>query len=154
DFIFHGKVGGLLGHKVVQGFLERYGFGYIESTSWLTYSVSRALTTLLYVGAVENDYSRSVDDQNNDYLAHLKGCANEQELMRNMLQMASGVERDETYADTESDVATLPNEVLEMIQFVSKKPRVAEPGERFNYNTGESNLVGAVLRAAIGNNLA
>ena len=29
---------------------------------------------------------------------------------------------------------------------------VAEPGAVFNYNTGETNLVGEILRAAIGNN--
>ena len=28
------------------------------------------------------------------------------------------------------------------------------PGEVFNYNTGETNMAGAVLRAAIGNNLS
>ena len=31
---------------------------------------------------------------------------------------------------------------------------MAPPGTTFNYNTEETNLVGAVLRAAIGNNLS
>ena len=33
-------------------------------------------------------------------------------------------------------------------------PRVAEPGEVFNYNTAETGIVGNVVRSAIGNNLS
>jgi CubicO group peptidase (beta-lactamase class C family) len=71
-----------------------------------------------------------------------------------MLQMASGVAWDETYADPKSDVANMPESIIDMFKFLGSKERVAAPGEKFNYNTGETNLAGAVLRAAIGNNLA
>ena len=43
---------------------------------------------------------------------------------------------------------------LDRLRYLRNKPRVAPPGELFNYNTGETNLLGAVLRAAIGNNLS
>lgn len=154
DYMQNAHVGGLLVIKDGNILLERYGFGNNESTRWLTYSVAKSVTSLLYGVALQDGYIRSVDDKVSDYLFHLKGTAYEQVSIRQMLQMASGVEWDETYADPNSDVATIPSDVLGMIRFVGGKERVAEPGERFNYNTGESNLAGAVLRAAIGNNLA
>lgn len=154
DYMQKAHVAGLL---VLQGgniLLERYGFGNTESTRWLTYSVAKSVTSMLYGAALQDGYIRSVDDKVSDYLPHLKDTAYADVSIKQMLQMASGVEWDETYADPTSDVATLPDDVLEMIRFVGTKERVAAPGERFNYNTGESNLAGAVLRAAIGNNLA
>ena len=33
-------------------------------------------------------------------------------------------------------------------------PRVAKPGAVFNYNTGETNIAGAILRKAVGKNLS
>lgn len=154
DYMRIAQVAGLLVIKDGNILLERYGLGNTADSRWLTYSVAKSVTSILYGAALKDGYIRSVDDKVSDYLPHLKGSAYEQVSIRQMLQMASGVEWDETYADPASDVATLPTDVLEMIRFVGNKERVAAPGERFNYNTGESNLAGAVLRAAIGNNLA
>lgn len=67
--------------------------------------------------------------------------------------MASGVSWNEDYADLESDVALAGGaNGMTLFNYLSKLPAVASPGARFNYNTGETNLAGAVLRAAIGNN--
>lgn len=154
DYMEKAHVGGLLVIKDGNILLERYGLGNTENSRWLTYSVAKSVTSILYGAALQDGYILSIDDKVSDYLPHLKGTAYEQVSIRQMLQMASGTEWDETYADPNSDVATLPNDALEMIRFVGSKKRVAPPGEHFNYNTGESNLAGAVLRAAIGNNLA
>jgi CubicO group peptidase (beta-lactamase class C family) len=69
--------------------------------------------------------------------------------------MASGVQWNEDYADPKSDVGNYPGgNVVRLLEFLGAKPRVAQPGTRFNYSTGETDLAGVVLRAAIGNNLA
>jgi CubicO group peptidase (beta-lactamase class C family) len=41
-----------------------------------------------------------------------------------------------------------------LLAYMRDLPSEAPPGERFNYNTGETNVAGALLRAAIGNNLS
>ena len=38
--------------------------------------------------------------------------------------------------------------------YMGELPRVAPAGQRFNYNTGETNIAGAILRKAIGGNLS
>ena len=69
-------------------------------------------------------------------------------------RMASGVAWNEDYADPKSDVArisavTATGGSLALVKYMGALPRVAKPGEKFNYNTGETHLAGAIVRAAI-----
>jgi CubicO group peptidase (beta-lactamase class C family) len=93
-----------------------------------------------------------VDEKITDYLPRLKNSAYDQSSIRNLLQMASGVEWNEDYADPHSDVNNDIWDTLGLYERLRDKPRAAPPGELFNYNTAETNLAGTLLRAAIGNN--
>ena len=129
--------------------------GNTEDSLWVSYSMSKSATSMLLGAAIQDGYIASVDDMVTDYLPRLKGSSYDEVSLKDVLQMASGVEWDEDYADPNSDVATYPSgEVIELLRFLGNKERVAEPGDVFNYNTGETDLVGAIVRAAIGNNLA
>jgi CubicO group peptidase (beta-lactamase class C family) len=154
DYMQHNHVGGLLVLKDGQIALERYGLGNDENTLWVSFSMTKSVVSLLTGAAIEDGYIRSVDDMVTDYLPQLKGTSYDGVSVKHVLQMASGTDWNEDYADPRSDVATSPNDMLELMKFMGAKPRVAPPGERFNYNTGETNLAGAIVRAAIGNNLA
>ena len=90
-----------------------------------------------------------------EYLPLLDGSAYEDVTIRQAMQMASGVQWNEDYGDPNSDVSQAALlTTLAKLQYLAGQPRTAAPGERFNYNSGETTLVGAVLRSAIGNNLA
>ena len=134
---------------------EDYGLGNNEDSLWVSFSMSKSVTSMLLGAAIKDGYITSLDDKVSDYLPLLKDSAYDNATIRNVLQMASGVAWDEDYVDPESDVLSYPAmNVPAMLKFLGSKPRVAEPGERFNYNTGETDLVGALVRAAIGNNLS
>ncbi|MCW8193845.1 serine hydrolase [Proteobacteria bacterium 005FR1] len=154
DFLDHNEVAGLLILKDGDIHLEHYGFGNTEDSRWVTYSMAKSVVSMLTGAALKDGYIRSLDDKVTDYLPHLKGSSYDDVSVRNVLQMASGVEWNEDYADPKSDVANIPTNLLDMFEFLGSKKRVAPAGEVFSYNTGETNLAGAVLRAAIGNNLA
>ena len=64
---------------------ERYALGNTADTRWVSYSVAKSVT---------------------DYLPRRKGSAYDRTTIRALLQMASGVEWDETHDDPESDVNT------------------------------------------------
>ena len=68
--------------------------------------------------------------------------------------MSSGVRWNEDYADPKSDVNSADWNTIRLYEYLRDLPRVSKPGEVFNYNTAETNLVGTLLRSAIGNNLA
>lgn len=141
---------------VLQGdeiLLERYGAGNTPETRWITFSVTKSVTSLLIGAAIQDGYIGSVDELVTDYLPRLKGSAYDGVRIRDILHMASGVAWNEDYADPESDVAQAgAANGIELTQYLQTLPREAQPGTRFNYNTGETNLVGELLRAAIGNN--
>ncbi len=136
-----------------QVLFEDYAEGHGAETPWMSFSVTKSITSLLVGAAIRDGYIGGIDDPVTDYLPRLKGSAYEGVTLADVLQMASGVAWNEDYRDADSDVsrAGAANGVT-LYDYMGQLPRAAPPGSAFNYNTGETNLVGAVLRAAIGNN--
>jgi CubicO group peptidase (beta-lactamase class C family) len=154
DYFTGQSVAGLLVIKDGAIVYERYGLGNGRATRWISYSIAKSVTSLLVGAAIRDGYIASVDEKVTDYLPRLKGSAYDQARIRDVLQMASGVAWNETYDDPESDLNQADWTTLGLYNYLDDKPRTAAPGETFNYNTAESNLVGNLLRAAIGNNLS
>ena len=154
DFMAHNHVVGLIALKDGVIRLERYAAGNDENSLWVSFSVAKSVVSMLIGAAIADGYIASVDEPVTDYLPRLKGSAYDETSIRDLLQMASGVAWNEDYADPESDVNNLPPNLVDLYRMLRAKPRVAAAGDVFNYNTAETNLVGALLRAAIGNNLA
>ncbi len=148
------SVAGLIVIKDGKIVYERYGLGNNEDSRWISYSVAKSVVSMLIGAAIQDGYIKSVDEKVSSYLPRLKGSSYDQSSIANLLQMASGVQWDEDYADPESDVATASWDTVDLYEFLRNKLRDAEPGQVFNYNTAETNLAGTLLRSAIGNNLS
>jgi len=159
DYVSLNRVTGLLVIKDGKIALERYESGNTEKTRWMSMSVIKSFTASLVGAAIQDGHIKSLDDPVTDYLPELRGSAYEGVTIRNLLQMTSGVKWDETYTDPTSDRrrmlevqnAQKPGGILELM---AKLPRAAEPGTRWNYSTGETQVVGALVRAAVGKPLA
>lgn len=132
---------------------EDYTEGNDLSTRWISFSVTKSVSSLLIGGAIKDGYIASINDQVVDYLPQLKGSAYEGVSIKNVLNMNSGVKWNEDYSDPKSDVSIAggANGIV-LINYVKALPRAHKPGTVFNYNTAESNLIGELLRSAIGNN--
>jgi len=152
------RVAGLLVIKDGQIVYEHYAFGHSPTTKWTSWSVAKSLVSLLVGAALRDGYIRSLDDLVSDYLPHLKGSAYASVSLKHLMQMASGVQWNERYDDPSSDVGKLGGlrraGEPTLLRYLGAKPRVAEPGKQFNYNTAETHLVSSVVRAAVGNNLS
>ena len=148
------SVAGLLVLKNGEIVYERYGLGNTADTRWISFSVAKSVVAALYGAAIKDGYIKSIDDKVTDYLPQLKNSSYQDVTIRNLLQMASGVEWDETYSDPEADINQATWETLSLYEYLRHKPRAERPGELFNYNTAETNLAGTLLRSAIGNNLS
>lgn len=154
DYVVRQNVAGLIVVKDGTVVYERYELGNEPNTRWISYSVAKSVTSLLVGAAIRDGYIKSVDEPVTDYLPRLKKSSYEESTIRNLLQMSSGVEWNEDYADPESDINTAPWDTLSVYEYLRNKPRTSAPGRVFNYNTAETNLVGTLLRSAIGNNLS
>ena len=144
------------GFLVLQGnriLLEHYAQGHGPDTRWISFSVTKSVTSMLIGAAIRDGFIDSVKDAVTRYLPRFTGSAYETVTVGQVLQMASGIAWNEDYDDPESDVAKAGGaNGLNLLNYLSELERSAAPGERFNYNTAETNLAGEILRAAIGNN--
>jgi CubicO group peptidase (beta-lactamase class C family) len=148
------NVAGLLVIKDGKIVYERYGLGNTENSRWISFSVAKSVVSMLIGAAIQDGYIASVDESVTAYLPRLKDSSYDESTISNLLQMASGVQWNEDYADPQSDVAQASWETVSLYEYLRNKPRRSEPGQVFNYNTAETNLAGTLLRSAIGNNLA
>ena len=154
EYLESQSVAGLLVIKDGVIAYERYRLGNDPGSRWISYSVTKSVTSMLIGAAIHDGYIASVDEKVTDYLPRLRGSSYDQASIRDVLHMASGVAWDETYDDPESDINQANWNTLALYDYLDDKPRNGPPGETFNYNTAESNLVGNLLRSAIGNNLS
>lgn len=139
--------------------LERYGLDFDANGRWTSFSVAKSMTSTLIGAAVRDGAIRSLDDKVSDYIQEMKGSTYDQVSIRQLLTMTSGVKWSEDYADPNSDVARFNNHKPEegvdaLVSYLRKLPRAAPPGTRWNYSTGETNLVGVLLVRATGKPLA
>ena len=160
SYMQRNRVSGLL---VLQGgavALERYGMGSDAASRWSTFSVAKSITSTLVGAAVADGSITSLDDRVTRYLPALAGSAYADNSLRELMRMCSGVRWDETYSATgDSDIARLSqalksNRPGSMLELMASRPRAAAPGSVFNYSTGESFVLGAVVAAATGGNLS
>ncbi|MBA2675491.1 serine hydrolase [Ramlibacter sp.] len=133
--------------------LERYGLGFDASGRWTSFSVAKSVTSTLVGAAIREGFIRGMDDKVTDYIPQMKGSAYDEVSIRQLLTMTSGVRWNEDYADPNSDVARFNNHKPEpgvdaLVSYLRGLPRAAPPGTRWNYSTGETNLVGILVSQA------
>jgi len=154
DFMQRTRAAGLLVIHDQQIALEKYALGHAEDKPWISFSVSKSVVSLLFGAAIKDGLIKDVNERVTDYLPHLKGGAYADVRIKDLLQMASGAAWSEDYADPDSDVANAPYGPPALFTYMSQLKKKSPAGEVFNYNTGETSLAGALLRAAVGNNLS
>ncbi|MEO1488295.1 MAG: serine hydrolase [Pseudomonadota bacterium] len=138
---------------------EGYGLGFGPEQRWTSFSVAKSFTSTLLGAAIEDGFIASLDDQVTQYIPELVGSAYEGVTVKQIATMTSGVAWNEDYTDPNSDVSKLnefvllygPNAIVEQMK---RLEREAEPGTKFVYKTGETNLIGLLIENAIGLPLA
>lgn len=139
--------------------LERYGLGLGERDHWVSFSMTKSLTSTLVGTALKSGAIGSLEDPVTRYLPALAGGGYDGVNVRQLLTMTSGVRWNEDYFNPNSDVARVLQEPARpgedpVVTYMGRLPRATEPGTRWNYSTGETNLVGSLVAAAEGKPLA
>ena len=153
DYLAYNRVAALLVLKDGKVAFEDYELGTGPKTRWPSFSIAKSFSSTLVGAALQQGLISSLDDPLTRYVPQLKGGAYEGVSIRNILQMASGVKWDETYTDPKSDRRKLLELQLAqksgaIVSYMNALPRAGAPGSIWNYSTGESFLVGALLEGA------
>lgn len=138
---------------------EEYGLGLRPQDRWTSFSVAKSFTSTLLGAAIKDGHIASLDDLVTQYIPQLAGSAYEGVTVRQLATMTSGVKWNEDYTDPNSDVARMNLFTVEygpdaIIMQMKELPREAEPGAKWVYKTGETNLIGVLVENAVGKPLA
>ena len=138
---------------------EAYGLGLQPTDRWTSFSVAKSFTSTLLGAAIKDGFIASLDDPVTQYIPGLAGSAYEGVTVKQLATMTSGVKWNEDYTDPNSDVAQIARFVTQygpdaIIAQMKALPREAEPGTKWVYKTGETNLIGVLVENAVGKPLA
>jgi CubicO group peptidase (beta-lactamase class C family) len=139
--------------------LERYGLDRTPKDRWTSFSVAKSLTSTLVGAAIQDGKIKGPDDLITNYVPELKGSAYDGVTVRQLLMMSSGVKWNEDYTDPKSDVAQAGFTGSEpgmdpLVSYMRHLPRDAEPGTKWHYDTGETDMVGILVSNAVGEPLS
>lgn len=154
------RVSGVLVLKDGEILLERYGLGRTPDQRWTSFSVAKSVTSTLVGAAIQDGRIKSLHDRVTTYIPELAGSGYDGVTIRQLLMMSSGVKWNESYTDPNSDVARYSAEPREasgappVVSYMRKLEREVEPGTRFHYSTGETDLVGILVENAVGKTLS
>jgi CubicO group peptidase (beta-lactamase class C family) len=159
DYLELNRVAGLLVLKDGRIKVEKYRFGNSDRTRWMSMSIAKSITSTLVAAALKEGYIAALSDPVTKYVPTLRGSAYEGVSVRDVLMMSSGVRWDETYTDPRSDrrrlleaqISQVPGSAMAVM---TSLPRAAAPGTVNNYNTGETQVAGEIVRSAVGRPLA
>ena len=118
------------------------------------------MTSTLVGAAIQDGKIKGPDDLVTNYVPELKGSAYDGVTVKQLLMMSSGVKWNEDYTDPKSDVAqagfTGSSEpgMDPLVSYMRHLPRESEPGTKWHYDTGETDMVGILVSNAVGEPLS
>jgi len=139
--------------------IERYQYGRNDRHRFTSWSMAKTVTSMLVGIAIAEGRIRSVDDQAAAYVPGLADTEYGRTSLRHLLQMSSGVRFVENYSGRD-DVARLaadtflqtgPGGVEAVAPF---NERAVPAGTKFSYASVETQVLGLVLRNAVGRPVA
>ncbi|WP_062464012.1 serine hydrolase domain-containing protein [Demequina soli] len=121
---------------------ERYADGFDQTTPQLGWSMTKSVTNLM-VGRLVQQGEVSLDD---DHLVPSWTDGRSAITLRNLMQMTSGLQWDETY-----DLGTPITQMLygegDMGAYVASQPLAHEPGSYLQYSSGATTLMCDIVTA-------
>ncbi|MFB9865854.1 serine hydrolase domain-containing protein [Vreelandella sulfidaeris] len=155
DFMALNRVSGLMAVHDNDVVFEQYALGNTPDTRWMSMSIAKSISSTLIGAALKDGHIESLDDAVSKYVPVLNGSVYDDVTVEQILLMASGVAWDETYADPSSQrrqmlEVQLSQESGALLEFMGGLERAQAPGEVWNYSTGETQLLSAIINGAVG----
>ena len=132
---------------------EKYLHGAVPEDRFLSMSVEKSIVSVLFGTAVEEG-KINVDDKVTKYLPDLETGAYKDCTVKNLLQMASGIQFNEDYLDPKADIHRV---LFDLIRGGEPFHKVAigigserAPGTAFHYQSINTQILGEILEKATG----
>lgn len=128
---------------------EHYFNGHSDTTASNSFSMAKSIITMMVQIAIQEGKIKSWDDKAIAYLPWLTGPHAKELTLRHLSTMTAGIEWSEKYKDPFSIMAKAyySDDVDALMQ---STPVIDKPGERFQYQSGSTQLLSMALRKATG----
>ena len=138
---------------------ERYQYGKTAQHRFASASVAKTVLGMLVGIAVSEGHIKSIDDRVVQYLPELKGHPYADVSLRHLLTMSSGIAFSESAGTRGDGLKLIDNTIWQKTQggidtIREWRTREAPAGTRFRYASSDSQVLGLVLREAVGMPLA
>jgi CubicO group peptidase (beta-lactamase class C family) len=127
---------------------ERYFNKYTEESIVASFSMAKSITSMLIGIAIEEGKIQSVDEPITIYIPELKPNGFDAVTIKHLLQMTSGLDFNESYTNPFGHAATFYYGT-NLRKAINKLKLKHVPGEKFDYTSGTSQLLGLVLERAL-----
>lgn len=133
---------------------EQYWDGYDQLSKTNSFSMAKAVTVMLLGKALEEGKIKNIDDKFSDFYEEFKTKEfGNSVTLKNLAQMEAGLDWDEDYANP-----FRPNAKAyygrSLAKAVFSRRFKEEPGERYEYQSGSTQLLGFAIRKAIDQSLS
>ncbi len=136
--------------------VERYFQGANENSRFISNSVGKSITAELFGIALENTKGASVNDLVTKYLPELKDSGYKNVTLKQVLQMATGVDATENGSDPHSTISQLSEAVTfgnvpfsTILKSLKRNPKV-KPGTEFDYESANTQVLGMIIEKMTG----
>jgi len=131
---------------------EQYWEGYSNQSYSNPFSMTKSIVSLALGCAIDDGAVRSVDQPVSDFFPQFKGYNGKPLTIRHLLTMSAGVDLIDSNAAFASAPRLYYGSDLHRVVFSTKE--IAEPGKRFIYQSGVTQLLAFLIEKATGENLA
>jgi len=144
DFLEDHKTVAFLIIKNDSIYYEKYFNGYKQESIVPSFSMAKSVTSILIGCAIDDGLIKSVDEPITNYLPQLKKNGLEKVTIKHLLQMTSGINFNESYINPFGHAASFYYG-RKLRNSVNKLKLKNEPGTKFNYISGNTQVLGMIL---------
>lgn len=132
---------------------EEYWDQHDTNTVSNSFSMAKSVVSLLIGIAIEEGKILSLDDPVGNYLTEFNTGEKKKITIRHLLEMASGLDWEESGKNPLSDNAE-SYYGWDLYGHVTSQKVIDEPGKTFKYQSGNSQLLGFIIKAATGKSVS
>lgn len=127
---------------------EKYFKVYDKESIVPSFSMAKSVTSILIGCAIDEGLIKSVDEPITNYIPELKKNGFDKVTIKHLLQMTSGIKFNESYVNPFGDAASFYYG-LNLRKEIRKMKLKTEPGKKFEYMSGNTQLLGLVLERSL-----
>lgn len=132
---------------------EQYWQGYSDASLSNSFSMAKSIVSMLIGAAIKEGKIESVEQPVGDFLPYFKKGDKAKIRIKHLLWMSSGLSWDESYTNPLS-MTTEAYYGTDLERIIKRLDAVEEPGRRWSYKSGDTQVLAFLLQEATGKSLS